>query len=128
MSELLFTDTVTIYNRYGDTWKRTVLEGVQWKEKYEHAIADNGALQVARYVSVTVPFRSGYVPAKNYQGDGFTFGLGNQDFIIYGDVPELITGSKSLSDLRKKCDVLTVCAVADNTNRANLKHWRVTAK
>ena len=128
MSELLFTDTVTIYNKCGDAWKRTVLEGVQWKEKYEHAVTDNGTLQVARYVSVTVPFRSGYVPEKRYQGDGFTFGLGNQDFIVYGNISELITGSKSLSDLRKKRDVLTICAVADNTNRTNLKHWRVTAK
>lgn len=128
MSELLFTDTVTIYNKCGDTWERTVLEGVQWKEKHEQSIADNGTLQIARYVSVTVPFRSGYVPAKNYQGDGFTFGLGNQDFIIYGDVAEPITGSKSLSDLRKNRDVLTICAVSDNTNRASLKHWRVTAK
>ena len=128
MSDLIFTDTVTVYNKCEDTWKRTVLEGVQWKEKHEQNIADNGTLQIAKYVSITVPFRPGYVPAKLYQGDGFTFGLSNQDFIVYGDIPELLTGSKSLSDLRKKHEVLTICAVADNTNRASLKHWRVTAK
>ena len=128
MSELLFTDAVTVYNKHGDAWKRTLLEGVQWKEKHEQTITDNGALQIARYVSVTVPFRAGYAPAKLYQGEGFTFGLGNQDFIVYGDVPELITGSKSLAELKKKHDVFTICAVADNTNRVGLKHWRVTAK
>lgn len=128
MSELLFIDTVTVYNRCGDTWRRTVLEGVQWTEKHEQSMDDDGALQMTEYATITIPFRPGYVPAKQYQGRGFTFGLSNQDFIIYGDVPELITGSKSLADLRKKYDVLTISAVADNTKRAYLKHWRVTAK
>ena len=44
----LFTDTVTIYNKISDTeWKRTVVDGVQWADKYDKQNAD-GKIIVAR--------------------------------------------------------------------------------
>lgn len=131
MSEL-FTDTITLYNHYkrdgDDAWNRTVLKGVRWTEKKEKTVSQNGVLAIADYISITVPGREGYIAPKEYAGTDFTFGLGNLDFVVYGDVTDEIVTAKDLAALKKAHDVYTVSSVSDNTQRKHLKHWRVIAK
>ena len=57
----VFTDTVTVYNHCDDKWYRTVLEGVQWTEKVEKTADSDGVMRLMPSVTVTVPFRDGYV-------------------------------------------------------------------
>lgn len=129
MSEAIFTDTVTIYNHYKDKWFRTVLEGVQWKDKVTKSIDAEGKMHIVPEVSLTVPIRNGYVEPEQYQGKDFTFGLDNLDIVVLGKCTKEITEEYTITKLRKEFDnTATICAVSDNTMRRFLKHWRVMAK
>ena len=79
--DMLFGDTVTLYNHYKNKWYRTVLAGVQWVSKVTKTVDSDGKMHVTPEIGVTVPYRSGYVPPKKYTGEGFTFGLDNLDVI-----------------------------------------------
>ncbi len=130
---MIFTDTVTIYNHYlkngEDCWKKTVLEGVQWKEKTEKVINSSGVLQLVQTVSLTVPFRAGYVPYKSFTGTGFTFKpIKALDVVVKGECPEEITDDYTITNLKKDYDSATIFSLSDNTNRDFLKHWKVGAK
>lgn len=127
--EGIFREVITIYNHYRGAWRRTVLHGVQWSNKIERTTDSQGKMYTVSEVSITVPEREGYVPAKEYAGEGFTFGIDNLDVVVYGICTDEITDEYTITDLKKNHDkVVTVYAVKDNTNRQNLKHWRVSAK
>ncbi len=129
MSSVLFTDTVTLFNHYKGQWLKTVLPGVQWKDKVSKTVDTSGRIVVTQEVSLTVPVRSGYVEPKAFTGKGFTFGTGNMDVIVLGKIDEEITADFTITSLRKKYDhVATIYAVSDNTLRQQLKHWKVMAK
>ena len=129
MSSVLFTDTVTLFNHYKGQWLKTVLPGVQWKDKVSKTVDTSGRIVVTQEVSLTVPVRSGYVEPKAFTGKGFTFGPGNMDVIVLGKIDEEITADFTITSLRKKYDhVATIYAVSDNTLRQQLKHWKVMAK
>lgn len=124
----IFTDTVTIYNHLNDKWYRTVLEGVQWSEKTEKTIDSNGVMHLTPSISVTVPYRTGYVDHREYTGIGFTFGLDNLDIIVLGACDKEITDSYTITNLQKDFRAATVKSLKDNTLRQFLKHWRVIAE
>ncbi len=129
MSSVLFTDTVTLFNHYKGQWFKTVLPGVQWKDKVSKTVDTSGRIVVTQEVSLTVPVRTGYVEPKAFTGEGFTFGTGNLDVIVLGEVDDAITADFTITSLRKKYDpVATIYAVSDNTLRQQLKHWKVMAK
>lgn len=129
MSSVLFTDTVTLFNHCKGQWFKTVLPGVQWKDKVSKTVDTSGKIVVMPEVSLTVPVRSGYVEPKAFTGEGFTFGTGNLDVIVLGEVDDAITADFTITGLRKKYDhVATIYAVSDNTLRQQLKHWKVMAK
>ena len=129
MSSVLFTDTVTLFNHYKGQWLKTVLPGVQWKDKVSKTVDTSGRIVVTQEVSLTVPVRSGYVEPKAFTGKGFTFGTGNMDVIVLGEIDDEITADFTITSLRKKYDhVATIYAVSDNTLRQQLKHWKVMAK
>ena len=129
MSSVLFTDTVTLFNHCKGQWFKTVLTGVQWKDKVTKAVDTSGKIVVTPEVSLTVPGRDGYVEPKAFTGEGFTFGTGNLDVIVLGEVDDEITADFTITSLRKKYDrVATIYAVSDNTLRRQLKHWKVMAK
>ena len=124
----IFTDTVTIYNHFNNKWFRTVLEGVQWSEKTEKTIDSDGVMHLTPSISVTVPYRAGYVDRKEYTGTGFTFGLDNLDIIVLGACDKEITDSYTITNLQQDFRAATVKSVKDNTLRQFLKHWRVIAE
>ncbi len=129
MSSILFTDTVTLFNHYKEQWFKTVLTGVQWKDKVTKTVDTSGKIVITPEVSLTVPARGGYVEPRAFTGEGFTFGTGNMDVIVLGEVDEEITADFTITSLRKKYDrAATIYAVSDNTLRQQLKHWKVMAK
>lgn len=128
MSNELFTDVVTLFNHYDSGWIKTILKNVQWTEKQEKNSNDDGIFYISKYVDITIPYMAGYIESQKYKGKGFTFGLNNLDFIVYDEIPEDITDSKSLQELKSKYNVYTIYGFSDNTYRKHLKHWRVIAK
>ena len=129
MSSLVFTNTVTLFNHYKGQWSKTVLTGVQWKDKVTKAVDSDGKIVITPEVILTVPVRPGYVEPKAFTGEGFTFGAGNLDVIVLGEIADEITQDFTITNLRKKYDhVATISGVADNTLRPMLRHWKVTAK
>lgn len=124
-----FDDTVTLYNHHAGKWYRTVLEGVQWVSKTTKTVDSDGKMHVIPEISLTVPYREGYVKPKDYEGKDFTFGFNNLDVIVLGNCPREITESYTITSLRKEFDdVATIYAAKDNTLRPLLKHWKVMAK
>lgn len=123
----IFTDTVTLYNHYDGRWYKTVLGGVQWTEKTEKTVDSDGVMHFTPSVTVTVPYRDGYVEPMAYQGEGFTFGLENLDVVVLGRCGKAISDEYTITDLQAEFRAATVSAVKDNTQRKLLKHWRVTA-
>lgn len=125
----MFTDVVTLYNHHADTWTRTVLYGVQWQDKVTKTVDSDGKIVITPEISITVPYRDGYVKPDQYAGSGFTFGLDNLDMVVLGECNVEITDGYTITNLKKDySDVATIYAVKDNTLRGMLKHWRVYAK
>lgn len=124
----IFTDTATIYNHFNDKWYRTVLEGVQWSEKTEKTVDADGVMHLTPSVSLSVPFRPGYVEWRDFKGDGFTFGLDNLDVVVLGACDKEMTDSYTITNLQKDFKAATVKSVKDNTLRQFLKHWKVVAQ
>lgn len=123
----IFTDIVTLYNHYDDKWYRTVLKDVQWTEKNEKTVDSDGVMRLTPSVTVTVPFRDGYVDRRAYAGEGFTFGLDNLDIVVLGECDKVISDTYTITDLQEEFRAATISAVSNNTQRKLLKHWRVTA-
>jgi len=118
----LFTDTVTVYNQISDAeWRRTVVKGVQWKDKVEKVSAD-GVISITQYASVTFP-----------KGTYETITLSpaaEQDCIVYGETDESIkiNGERGhrISDLQKQYPRSgMIKAVNDNTKRRYLQNMKV---
>ncbi|MBR6709093.1 MAG: hypothetical protein IKL84_05380 [Clostridia bacterium] len=113
MTHPLFADTVTVYSKNGDQYTRHVLKGVQWRQKIER-LNDNGKIAIATVTSVTIP-----------EGVGMATKPGN--VLVLGVGPEL-TDEYTIARLRADNEsYCTVKAVADNTRRPQLKHWKVKA-
>ena len=130
---MIFKNVVTLYNHYikdgSDAWKRTVLAGVQWTEKYIKAIGTDGKLSVVPEITITIPERAGYIEPALFEGSGFTFGLDNLDIVTLGICEKEINDEYSITDLRRdRPNTATIYAAADNTMAARLKHWQVNAK
>ena len=123
----VFIDTVTLYNHYENEWYKTVLKDVQWTEKIERTVDSDGVMHLTLSVTVTVPYRAGYVEPKTYKGEGFTFGLDNLDIIVLGKCDKNISDTYTITDLQNEYRAATISAVKDNTQRKLLKYWRVMA-
>lgn len=106
----LFTDTMTAYHYDGSAWERTVIRGVQWREKVERVDA-NGQRTLNRVVSVTIPFD------VSLTADGNTV-------LLPGEHPDI----SNIKEIRTQDGYCTVKAISNNMLRARLKHWKVIAE
>lgn len=115
----LFTDTVTLYQKQpNETWKRTVVSGVQWADKTEK-VNENGKISIAKYISLTFP--SGTY--ESLELELFT----DEDAIVYGAVADVVTTEKGhrITDLLKMHKGGIIQSVNDNSNRDYLKNVKV---
>lgn len=115
----LFTDTITIYQKKGAAWERTVVPGVQFSEKTEKSLA-TGRLTLAKTMTVTFPEAAiGRIDLSTYT---------EEDAIFLGELTEEVTDEKGsrLSDLlalHPKGGIIR--SVNDNSNRDRLKNIKV---
>ena len=121
---MLFTDTVTIYNKIGNgelrSWVSTIVHGVQWSDK---SIKENnqGKVSIARYVTVTFPEGTYESLSLNAASE--------EDAIFYGEVSDTVTGERGnrISDLLERYPRSgRIKSVNDNSNRTMLKNIKVT--
>lgn len=138
----MFNDTVTVINHYKDPltkldkWNKTILDGCMWNRKITKSVVD-GKVQIDDSVSLTIPYRDGYLPPKQYakvpndeMHKYWTLdSTSNLDIIVLGVVTEELTDSYTITNVKKDYDeVATISGVSDNTRRDELKHWRVDGK
>ena len=122
MSSVLFTDTVTVYNKISATeWRRTVIKGVQWRDKVEKNNMD-GVISIVQYASVT--FQRG-----TYEQLTLAPGA-EEDCIVYGetDAGIVINGERGhrISDLLQRYPRSGIVkSVSDNTMRRHLQNKKV---
>ena len=50
----MFTDVITLYQKQGSSWKRTVVEGVQWSDKLDKSLS-TGKLTTSWSANITFP-------------------------------------------------------------------------
>lgn len=112
----LFTDTVTVYRCQEDQWTRTaVLQGVQLRQRIER-VNENGKSTFQTVTSLTIPAHI----VHDITVDGSTA-------LVPGVAPE-VTVEMPIKRIRaEKKGFCIVNALADNTHRAHLPHWRVIA-
>lgn len=145
---ILFTDTVTIYNFFRDketgeeNWNRTVIKGVQWSHNKSEVSVSGGVQSESKVERITIDFsrnygNSPYLPPQEYRkltreerAKCWTLDQETgQDIIVYGESEIEVGENYRLSHLRNDFQyVCTVTSVSDNCNRPRLKHIKVVAK
>lgn len=115
----LFTDTVTLYQKQENVWKRTVVDGVQWSDVTDKSLA-TGRLNTSKSACITFPEEI----LDQIDLTAFT----EEDAVFFGELLEEITAEKGhrLSDLlaaHQKGGIIR--SVNDNSSRDFLKNIKV---
>ena len=119
--------TVTLYNRHGDGWQGTVLDGVwaRWSQGYGYA---GGGMDSGRAESLLlIPWRAGYLPPQEFEAladpaGHFTFQSG--DGVLAGAGPEQVSGH--LKAALPQVQILS--EVRCHRCGSPLDHWEVLAR
>ena len=119
--------TVTLYNRHGSTWHRTVLDGVwaRWAQGFSYS---HGGMDSGREESLLlIPWREGCVSPEQFQAMEqpeacFTFQPG--DAVCPGEGPELSPGHVK-SQLPQ---AQIISEVRTHRPGSPLDHWEVLAR
>lgn len=114
-----FTDTVTIYQKSGNTWTRTVIPGVQWSDVVDKSLAV-GRLTLSKSANITFP------EAVLSQIDLSTYC--EEDAIFYGEIegtPTTTSGNRLSDFLKAHPRSGIIRTVNDNSNRDFLKNIKV---
>jgi len=114
-----FNDTVTIYQKRSGSYRRTVVDGVQWSDTTDKTLA-TGRLTTAK--SATVTFPEAVLNLVDFSTST------EEDAIFLGELDDEITTEKGhrLSDLlvaHPKSGIIR--SVNDNSNRDLLKNIKV---
>lgn len=146
---ILFNDTMTVYNYRRnentgmETWKRTVVRGVQWRHNRKELSTKNNEQSFSRVESITVDFGRSYgnetryvpphefrrLPDEEIAGCWTLDAKEGQDVLVQGISEYEIGTDCSLSELYSLFQyAATVAAVSDNRNMPRLKNIKVVAK
>lgn len=130
----MFTDTITLYNRYKadgkERWQRRVVEGVSWIDT-QGATTRKTGVTPANTFTLLIPRRclAGYVDPKVFaalEDKSGKWTVAPQDTVVCGEVATEITTTPG-KDLAELDHVRTVTMV-DNLLRGRLAHLEVTGK
>lgn len=127
----MFTDTVTLYNRYKkdgvENWRRTVLSGVYF-DIIKGAVARKTGVTSADSALLIIPMKlpcvADFAEPAAYSGTGWTLKSG--DYIAIGEIAHDI--SSSPKELREFCETFVITAVDIKNHGGNMAHWEVNAK
>lgn len=142
----LFTDVITVYNYIydeetgKDSWKRTVIKGVQWSHN-KIAVTVSGGIQTEKRVeSITIDFQRRYgnetyvdpvrfAMLENKTGYWTLNAKDCQDIIVLGESDKEISREYRIHQLKQDFQYCgTVISVSDNRNRRFLQHIKVVAE
>lgn len=143
---MIFTDVITLYNYHKDpttkivSWQRTVIKNVKWHKATDKTISTDGKIMLSDRMDLTIPYYSVnkvYLNPKDYLktssiniSNYFTLNpINNLDVFILGEINQEVTTNYTITNLKNDYYyVATISAVTDNTNRDELKHWKVLGK
>lgn len=146
---VLFNDVITVYNYRQnkdtgkETWKRTVVKGVQWRHNRKELSTSNNEQSFSRAESITVDFTHDYgnmaqyvpphefkkLPDEEISGYWTLDAREGQDVLVLGMSDYEIGTDRRLSELSDLFQyTATVTAVSDNRNMPRLKNIKVVAK
>lgn len=146
---VLFNDVMTVYNYRQDkdtgkdTWKRTVVKGVQWRHNRKELSTSNNEQSLPRAESITIDFTHDYgntaqyvpphefkrMPNEDISGYWTLDVKEGQDVLVLGISDHEIGRDCQLSELSNLFQyTATVTAVSDNQNMPRLKNIKVVAK
>lgn len=130
----MFTDTVTLYNRYKaegkEHWQRRVVSGVNWTEN-QGAVARKTGVTPTNGLTLLIPRAAlkDYVPPHMFatmENRAKVWTVAAQDTVVLGDVAVEITSTPG-KDLAGRDHVRTV-TMADSLLHGRLAHLEVTGK
>lgn len=125
----MFTDTVTLYNKYmedgREKWKRTVLGGVHW-DAAAGAILRKAGTERTDSVMLIIPWRSGYEKPRMWQENQTGWTLRPGDTVVKGVVEMEIV--RSIDRELDVDDKLTITAVDEKKFGGRMAHWEVTGR
>ena len=137
-----FTDTITVYNRTIENktpvWHRTVIRGVQWTQKARISFDASGKSVYNTETSITIPKTADtsgkeyveprvFLAAETHSGIWTLNPESGEDVIVKGECAWNISDVYTLEDLNREYGYVSIQAVANNTDRAYLKNWKVAA-
>jgi len=148
MKDPLFSDTVTIFNRYitsvfippspptqGIKYARTIISDVMWKDDVMVSSASDGKPMPGKTVSITIPLEA-YQDGKTYikpelfaqlqdKSEHWTIRTGNDnDIIVKGEAPE-ITDLYTVDQLKREFKYTSPVEVSDSADQDTLPMWKV---
>ena len=133
MTAPIFRDTATLYHHLGgETWQRTVLSGVLWRQKRERTAQQaarwqrterssdpSGSMAVTTVTTVRIPAAL---------ASGLAVSIDGMDALVRGECARQLSADYTLGDLRRdEPTFCTVRSVTDACGRARLAHLLVTA-
>ena len=116
-----FFDTITIYNKVGQTYKRFVLDGVYWYGSKGLAISGNGVVH-SDEINVFIPKSKMVDYNETYQEGKYTLRKG--DHIVKGISEDI----SSVNELSKYNDVITIMSFSVNRVNSDLDNILITGK
>ena len=143
---VLFTDVMTVYNYIYDekteqeSWKRTVVKGVQWSHNKDAVGVSNGVQTGKKVESITIDFQRRYGNEtyidpmrfkllENKAGFWTLNAKDCKDVVVLGESEEDISNEYRIHQLKQDFQYCgTVTSVSDNRNRRFLQQIKVVAE
>ena len=139
--------TITVYNAHKnadktETWNRTVIRGCEYKYSADKTVSGSGSIVFTQLLTAVIPVEADtngkqYIDAVSYEKlpdeeveKYFTFNpRNNHDMIVAGECEKEITKDYKITDLKNDTQKSgAIASLADNTDGALLKHWKVVCK
>lgn len=139
--------TITVYNAHKnadktETWNRTVIRGCEYRYSADKTVSGSGSIVFTQLLTTVIPVEADtegkqYIDAVSYEKlpddeveKYFTFNpRNNHDMIVAGECEKEITKDYKITDLKNDTQESgTIASLADNTEGALLKHWKVVCK
>lgn len=136
----MYKDTVTVFNRYGGSWRGVVLNGVDLNadramvvQRYGEHATDRALLHI-KYESKNNGYYIGsllYVEPNSYAGDGITFQEGNNmSFFMEGVAPIMTADDDDYTDgfldfMNANYNVYVISSVA---RYSVIPHFEITGR
>lgn len=129
---------ITIYNKYTvareERYKRTVVRGVLWENRKGSNVIQMGSIE-ADSVRIFIPFSKGtyYLPPASWKiiaGSTSKWTLKPGDFIVRNAVPDIISNTFTMADLKEKYDDVVRITSVDrmDVGSSSMQHWEIGAK